>query len=132
MMERRFVKGAKIRSSGQAAGEKPGIGGYAAVFNAEYVLWDSASFRVVEKINPGAFSRLFNHSADNVLGRSDNGTLRMVEDKEGLQFDNDLDLRSTIAQNVQAFIDRGDVSGCSFAFTVSKQTWREGKKEGKN
>jgi hypothetical protein len=49
----------------------------------------------------------------------------MTQDDRGLAYDNELDMRTTVAQNVQAFIDRGDLTGCSFAFTVSKQSWRE-------
>ena len=134
MIERRFVKGAQVRAV--KSDDKPGIEGYGAVFNEEYVLYEDTGWRFVEKIKPGAFSRvlkedgqdtrcLFNHSADNLLGRTTNKTLRMVEDDRGLKYDNDLDLRTTVAQNVQAFIDRGDLTGCSFAFTVSKQAWRE-------
>jgi uncharacterized protein len=133
-IERRFVKGAHVRAKG---GDKPGIEGYAAVFNEQYVLYDGGSFRVVELIKPGAFARvlrekqdtrcLFNHDPDNVLGRTTNSTLRISQDKDGLPFENDLDLRTTVGQNVQAFIDRGDVTGCSFAFTVATQVWREEK-----
>lgn len=133
MIERRFTKGAQIRAGKNS--DKPGIEGYGAVFNEEYVLYEDTGWRLVETIKPGAFTRalkekqdtrcLFNHSADQVLGRTTNGTLRMQEDGTGLAFENDLDSRTTIAQNVQAFVDRGDVSGCSFAFNVRKQTWRD-------
>lgn len=137
-IERRFVKGVKVRAKD---GDKPQISGYASVFGDTYVLWDTASYRVVEKIKAGAFSRvldenqdvrcLFNHDPDNVLGRSTNGTLRMKQDDKGLQFENDLDTRTRIGQDVQAFIDREDVTGCSFAFTVSKQNWTEETVDGK-
>lgn len=139
MIERRFVKGAEVRATKE--GDKPQIGGYASVFGEEYVLYDGASYRVVEKIKEGAFARalkekqdvrcLFNHNPDNVLGRSTSGTLRMSQDSKGLKFDNDLDTRTTIAQNVQAYIERGDVTGCSFAFDVSKQSWSEETRDGK-
>lgn len=130
MMERRFLKGAQVRAK---AGDKPGIEGYAAVFNEEYVLYEDTGMRMVETIAAGAFSDvlaqdvrcLFNHEPDNVLGRTTNKTLRLAEDDKGLSYDNDLDTRTTIAQNVQAFIERGDVTGCSFAFTVDQQSWRE-------
>jgi len=133
-LERRFVKGAQVRAK---KGDTPAIEGYGAVFGQDYVLYEDSKYRIVERITPGAFQRvlqekqdtrcLFNHDADNVLGRSTNNTLRMNEDSDGLHFENDLDLRTTVGQNVQAFVDRGDVSGCSFAFTVSKQTWRDEK-----
>lgn len=139
MIERRFVKGAEVRAAG--SDEKPRIEGYGAVFNQEYVLWDSPTFRVVETVKPGTFARalreaqdvrgLFNHNPDNVLGRTKNGTLRLVEDSRGLHFDNDLDSSTTIAQNVRSFVKRGDVTGCSFSFQVTKQTRTEEEDNGK-
>lgn len=133
-MERRFVKGAQVRAK---KGDKPGIEGYGSVFNQDYVLYEDSSWRFVETIQPGAFQRvlkekqdtrcLFNHDANQVLGRTTNGTLRLVEDDSGLHYENDLDTRTTVGQNVGAFVDRGDVNGCSFAFTVSKQSYRDEK-----
>lgn len=132
MRERRFVKGAQVRAKGDVA--KPAIGGYGAVFNEEYVLYESPTYRLVEIIKPGAFTRalkekqdvrcLFNHDPDNVLGRTTNDTLQLSEDSTGLQFSDDLDVRTSVAANVKAFIERGDVTGCSFAFRVQSQTWR--------
>jgi uncharacterized protein len=138
-LERRFVKGAQVRATG--TDEKPGIQGYGAVFNQEYVLWDSPSLRIVETIERGTFARTiqekqdvrccFNHNPDNVLGRTSNGTMRLMEDDHGVHFDTDLDSRTTIATNVRAFVSRGDVNGCSFAFEVIKQTRTEEEIEGK-
>jgi uncharacterized protein len=138
-MERRFVKGAEVRASG--TDDKPSIEGYGAVFNQEYVLWDSSSLRIVETVKPGTFARalqegqdvrcLFNHEPDNVLGRTKNSTLRLSEDTRGLHFDNDLDRRTTVAQNVRSFVDRKDVTGCSFSFYVTKQARTEEEVDGK-
>jgi HK97 family phage prohead protease len=135
--ERRFMKGAQVRSK---TGDKPGIEGYAAVFNEEYLLYEDANVRLVETIAPGAFARalkekqdvrgLFNHDAGQVLGRTTNDTLRLSQDKTGLHYELDLDTRTTCGQNVQAFVDRSDVTGCSFAFTVRNdnvETTTEGK-----
>ena len=137
-LERRFTKGADVRAKG--TDDKPAIEGYAAVFNEDYVLYEDSGCRFVESIKPGAFSRvleekqdtrcLFNHQPDNVLGRTTNKTLRMVQDRQGLSYDNDLDIRTSIAQNVRCFVQRGDVTGCSFAFRVSKQSWREEEQDG--
>jgi HK97 family phage prohead protease len=128
MIERRFVKGAQVRAK---QGDKPGIEGYGAVFGEEYVLWDSPTLRIVETVKQGTFARpiqevqdvrcLFNHDPDNILGRTANGTMRMREDSKGLFYDTDLDTRTKIANDVHCFIDRGDVSGCSFSFQVTKQ-----------
>jgi HK97 family phage prohead protease len=137
MTERRFVKGAQVRA---AKGDTPGIEGYASVFNEEYVLWDSASYRVVEIVKPGTFTRalkekqdvrcLFNHDANFLLGRTEAGTLRLKEDDKGLQFANDLP-DTQVGRDVRTSIDRGDLDGCSFAFNVTKQTWREESADGK-
>lgn len=126
MIERRFFKGAKVRAK---SGDKPGIDGHSAVFNEVY---DNGWFR--ETIMPGAFKRvlgedpdvrcLFNHNPDNILGRTKSGTLRLKEDKDGLYFDNDMP-DHPMAAVVRSAIDRGDVDGCSFAFTVRSQTWKE-------
>jgi HK97 family phage prohead protease len=138
MIERRFTKGAKVRAKGDDA--KPGLAGYAAVFGQDYVIYDSKSFRMVERIKPGAFTRaideeqdvrgLFNHNPDNLLARTTNSTLTLNQDQKGLSFDLDLDARTHIAQDVRCFVDRGDVTGCSFAFAVRKQTWTETEEDG--
>jgi HK97 family phage prohead protease len=138
MIERRFTKGAKVRAKGDYA--KPGLTGYAAVFNQDYVIYESKSFRMVERIKAGAFTRaideeqdvraLFNHNPDNLLGRTANHTLQLNQDNKGLSFDTDLDARTHIAQDVRCFVDRGDVTGCSFAFLVRKQTWTETEEDG--
>ncbi len=128
MIERRFVKGAQVRAK---LGDKPGIEGYGAVFGEEYELYNSPTLRIVETIKPGTFSRslrekqdvrcLFNHSADNVLGRTANDTMRMTEDSKGLHYDTDFDMRTRVANDVRCFVERGDVTGCSFSFNVTKQ-----------
>jgi HK97 family phage prohead protease len=138
MIERRFVKkGAQVRAT---KSETPGIEGYASVFNEEYVLWDSGSFRMVEIVKPGTFTRaleekqdvrcLFNHDANFLLGRTEAGTLRLKQDDKGLQFENDLP-DTQIGKDVRTSVDRKDLDGCSFAFTVTKQSWREETKDGK-
>lgn len=127
VMERRFVKGAQVRAK---SGDKPAIEGYASVFNEPF---DSGWF--IETIKPTAFSRalaeqqdvrcLFNHDPNNVLGRSKSGTLRMSQDKTGLHFECDTNAQTRIASDVQSMVERGDIDGCSFGFSVRKCTWRE-------
>jgi HK97 family phage prohead protease len=134
MLERRFVKGAGVTFRATPQGQE-GLEGYAAVFNEEFVLYEDAGFRVSEIVKPGAFARalrenqdvrcLFNHNSDNVLGRTASGTLQLKEDQKGLHFDNSLDMRSHTANDVRVFVERRDVTGCSFAFMVTKSTWKE-------
>lgn len=130
-VERRFIKGAEVRAL--AENSAPRIEGYAAVFNEFYQLYQDPNFEVRETIAPGAFTPvmqddvrcLFNHDADNVLGRSTNGTLVFTQDDKGLVYANIMDPDTRIGKDVYAFIKRGDVTGCSFAFTVSKAEWVE-------
>lgn len=126
-IERRFIRGGQLRAK---SGDKPGIEGYAAVYNQKF---DNGWF--FESIKPGAFSRalkekqdvrcLFNHNPDNLLGRTKSNTLRMTEDDTGLHYECDTDPEIRIAADVQGMVERGDIDGCSFAFVATKQTWHE-------
>lgn len=81
----------------------------------------------VEVIKPGAFRHalqnaehiraLYNHNDDQILGRVGAGTLRLHETREGLAFELDLP-PTTYAKDLAALVERGDVTGCSFAFRV--------------
>ncbi len=134
MHERRFLQGGKLKLR---SGATPGLAGYAAVFNDSY---DSGWF--IETIAPGAFRRaikekqdvrcLFNHDANNLLGRTKSKTLTLAEDSIGLHFDCELNPDARIATEVHAMVNRGDLDGCSFAFTVRKQSWFEEKDGGGN
>lgn len=128
-IERRFVKGGQVRAKKD---DKPGIEGVASVYNQDY---DNGWF--IERVKPGAFRRvlgenpdvrcLFNHNPNNVLGRTKSGTLRIADSSSGLGYECDTDPNTSIGRDVPAMIERGDVDGCSFSFTVSKQVWREEK-----
>jgi hypothetical protein len=127
-VERRFRK-AEVRAKSDGH-----IEGHASVFDQEYVLWDSASYRVVEVVKPGAFSRalkekqdvraLNNHDPSQLLGRTSAKTLSLEEDDQGLYFDCDPP-DTQIGRDVRTLIKRGDISGCSFGFTVGKDTVTE-------
>lgn len=101
--------------------------GYAAVFydgrpETQYQLWDD----VVERIAPGAFARalregqdvraLYNHDASEVLGRTPE-TLILAEDERGLRYEVVLP-PTQLARDLVALVQRGDVTGSSFSFTV--------------
>lgn len=104
------------------------IGGYAALFNSPT---DIGEF-FKEYITPGAFSgslgndvrALINHDSGRVIGRTKSGSLRLTEDETGLGFE--IDLPDTQdARDLRALIDRGDISGMSIGFVVTKQVWDE-------
>ena len=122
----------EIRSGTGLQTSQGKLTGYAAVFNK--ASHDLGGFR--EVIKPGAFKRtladsahvtaLNNHNADQVLGRVGSGTLRLEEDDNGLRFELDLPATS-YARDLSALVERGDVSGCSFAFRVRSggELWEE-------
>lgn len=106
-------------------GEKPKLVGYAAVFDR--ASRDLGGF--VEYVRPGAFKRslaagadvvaLVAHDSRMILGRSGAGTLALSEDGKGLRFEIDLP-PTTAARDLLVSVERGDVAGASFAFTVPK------------
>jgi len=110
-------------------GARPRIEGYAAVFNQ--LSEDFGGWR--ERILPGAFDAvlatkpdvraLFNHDSNVILGRTTAGTLELRSDKQGLRYS--IDPPESRADVVEA-IERGDVTGSSFAFTIGKggDEWR--------
>lgn len=111
-------EGVEIRAED---GAKPMIRGHAAVFNKKSE--NLGGFR--EVILPGAFKKvleddvraLWNHNADNVLGRSKAGTLRLSEDARGLAVE--IDPPDSAIRELEA-IRRGDVDQMSFAFQVDE------------
>lgn len=111
---------------------KKKIRGYAAVFNRKSeVLW---WFR--EVIKPGAFTRaleksdiraLVDHDPSRILaryipGRTSN-TLSVREDSTGLFYEIEPP-DTSVGRDILVSIERGDVTGSSFAFTVRTDKWR--------
>jgi len=104
----------------------PVIVGYAAVFyraddpGTEYRLWQDA----YERVMPGAFDAalredtvrgLTNHEPTWLLGRSDQGTVRLSVDKIGLRYE--IDPPDTQAgRDTLTLLERGDLDASSFGF----------------
>lgn len=110
------------------AEDKRTVAGYAALFNSEADI--GGAFR--EVIAPGAFAgtlgsdirALVDHDSGRVIGRSTAGTLRLNEDDKGLAVEIDLP-DTTDGRDLAVSLERGDISGMSFGFRVTKDTWDE-------
>ena len=104
-----------------AAGNR--LVGHAAVFDS--MSQDLGGWH--EIVRPGTFRRslsegddvvaLVHHRPEMPLGRRSSGTLRLSEDQHGLAFEIDLPDTQT-GHDIKVSVDRGDISGASFAFTV--------------
>jgi HK97 family phage prohead protease len=96
--------------------------GYAARFNEP-----SEPLPFTERIQRGAFKRslssrnniymLWNHSSSDVLASTRAGSLRLSEDEYGLRVEADLP-DTQLGRDAKVLIQRGDVTGFSFGFTV--------------
>lgn len=103
------------------------IVGHAAVFDAETEIFPGFH----EVVRRGAFTKaiiesdvrgLFNHDPNFVLGRNRAGTLHLEEDEIGLRYEIDVDTENvTVRDLVVKPIERGEVSGSSFAFRPIKE-----------
>lgn len=121
------------------------VEGYAIVFNQpSRKLFDKASKKVfTETIDPRAVTKLFlddqdikmlyNHSNDMLLARSTYGigTLSYEIDDYGVKYRFEMP-NTSVGNDVLELIRRGDVWGCSFAFTYAKDGIRDEKKNGQN
>lgn len=110
----------------RADGDKRTLSGYAAVFNS---LTDIGGY-FQEQIAPGAFDSAMNadvralvdHDSGRVIGRTKSGTLRLAQDAKGLAVEIDIP-DTTDGNDLWALVERGDISGMSFGFRVTKQEW---------
>jgi hypothetical protein len=126
-IERRTGTGGGLTVAARASGKATQLIGYAAKFNSETVI--AGCFR--EVIAPGAFADalkksntvcLWNHDPNHVLGRRSNRTLTLQEDAVGLRYVVTPPDTAT-GRDVLTLVQRGDVSGSSFAFTVARDMW---------
>lgn len=124
--QRSVVAPVELRATGDSGQT---IGGYAAIFGETADI--GGFFR--ENIARGAFAdsiakddvrAYFDHDRGRVLGRSSAGTLRLKEDDKGLAVEIDLP-DTNDGRDVATLIQRGDVSGMSFGFSVTHDEWDE-------
>ena len=107
-------------------GGTPIIEGYFAVFNSNYDI----GWGMSESVAPGAFSQslrenyvraLVNHDTTLVLGRTGAKTLELHEDDKGLFGRIAINPNDRSAMDLYARVERGDVDGCSFGFSVREE-----------
>ena len=118
----------EVRSDGPDEGGGRTIVGYAAKFDrwSEPIMgW----FR--ERIARDAFSdtdvtdviMCFNHDINAILARTSSGTLRLSTDGTGLRFEFEAP-HTGLGDDLLELVRRGDVSKCSFKFSVDKDSWQ--------
>ena len=120
--ELRTLRNAELRAKAGST-----ISGYAAVFNSP-----SEDMGFIETIAPGCFARaisekqdvraLFNHDPCRILGRVQAGTLSLREDSSGLYFECETP-ETEEGRSVYGAVKRGDISECSFAFSLVSDAW---------
>ena len=135
--ETRQFAGGDVRAEARAEGSPAIITGYGAVFydpskpGTEYDLRSSWG-GFVERIMPGAFDRairddnvraLFNHDPNYIVGRSPN-TLKLSADATGLRYEI-LPPDTQFGRDLLTSIERGDIIGSSFSFSIDEENWRE-------
>lgn len=140
MIERRFLEidQAEPLELEERSGAAPKIRGRAIVYNSRSK--DLGGF--TEIIVPGAFDHilarqrpkldvvaLWNHDASQLLGRTTSGTLRLIPDERGVAFELDPP-DTTLGRDLMTLCRRGDIAGCSFAFTVKDGQRTEAAEDG--
>jgi uncharacterized protein len=114
-----------VRSETTLKGRK--LGGYAAVYDQTTDL----GWMGKERMARGSLDRamktsdtrsLYNHDVNQVLGRLSAGTLRLGSDTHGLEYEVDLP-DTTYANDLAVLVERGDITGASFAFVPDLSTW---------
>jgi hypothetical protein len=117
-IEQRTLSNVELRAEPDST-----ISGYAALFNSP-----SKDLGFTEIIAPSAFARAlrekqlvrftFQHSMDDVLARTDNGTLQLSTDSKGLKFRSQLNPKIQRHADIWEACRSGLYNECSFAFLV--------------
>ncbi len=115
----------------QAGDEARTVEGYATTFDSEYLLWDSGSYAVYERVDSRAFEGCdmtdvimqYDHQG-RVFARSSNGTLELATDAHGLRVRADLS-GTELGRQLYDEIRGGYTTRMSFGFTVAEDKWEE-------
>ena len=107
------------------------VSGYAVVFNS-----DSENIGFIERIHPGAITEetikrsdvlaKFNHDDSKVLARSKKGegSLKLSIDTRGMKYEFSAP-KTALGDELLEYLERGDISASSFAFTIPKEEGAE-------
>ena len=123
---RRYFKLSEIRAENDTNSRK--VAGYAAVFDSPS---EPIGGMFIEIVRPGAFTKtlqeadvvaLWQHDANEPLGRRSNQTLLLGEDAHGLRFELILP-DTTRGRDAYELVKRGDIREMSFQFRVVKERW---------
>ena len=107
------------------------LSGYASVTDTEYTVYDWGG-EFTELIEPGAFERSLADDPDVILNvnhaglplaGTQNGSLQLKEDKTGLRFDADVDMRESDVADVWRKVRRGVLRETSFRFKIVRAVW---------
>lgn len=122
---RTFVEPVEVRS---APGGKLVLTGVAIRYAARSQVL-AGGFR--ERVMPGAATEAIQkgdvlaweeHRSERYLGRTGNGTLRLVDGRDALRYEVDLP-DTAVGREVAALAERGDYKGSSFGFIKGVETW---------
>lgn len=122
--------------NGTAAGANFEFRGYAAVYNADFPMWDPNGEPYTESVAQGACRRslanpnldvpfLIGHDDSGIpLARTKSGTMRLSEDSRGLHVNvPSMDGRREEVRALASAVERGDMSEMSLAFVCNRQEW---------
>ncbi len=115
-----------------AQGAEYVIEGVAIVFNEPTTIYEQSGFTYTEKIDPSAVDNaiarkddvrcLVNHDPNILLGRSIAGTVEYWKEADGLHFRCKLDPEISLHRDYWRLVQRGDLSQCSFRFSVDDES----------
>ena len=118
----------------RAEGDNPGVyfTGVGIVFNQpSRALYDPKKGNFIEVIEPGAVDEktdvsevlaVFNHDENRLLGTNHAGTLTFETTKTGVSV-RILKPNTTVGNDCEEYVRRGDIRGMSFKFKVGKDRW---------
>lgn len=117
----------------RASSEGRTIVGYAAKFErwSEPIMgWfkEKISCEAFEGCDMDDVIMCFNHNVDSILARTTSGTLSLVVDQEGLRFEFTAP-DTSLGRDMVELVRRGDISKCSFKFSVDEEEWVYASKE---